>query len=166
MTDTTDAIDSAVNTGKAAWDIIKDGKPISSAKSSICNAIPKGAAPRELAGWKNKTGKWGFQAVNGFNSTVIDVELSYSFWSNGKLADKEGLFVNDFCVYATKCDVEWTRNCAVNASVQGSPMNLGTHKKPILSIMVLVTATYGGFLDSMTKTWRVRACGDGKLIKR
>lgn len=162
----TDVVDSAVNTGKAAWDIIKDGKPISSAKSSICNAIPKGSKPRDLAGWKNKTGKWSFGMVNGFNSQVLDVELTWSFWHSGKLKDGPGLFVNDFCVYATKCDVEWTRNCAVNASVQGNPMNLGSHDKPVLSIMVLVTATYGGFLDSFTNTWRVRACGDGRLIKK
>jgi len=166
MTDTTDAVDSAVNLGKTAWDIIKDGKPVASAKSSICNAIPKGSKPGDLAGWKNFSGTWPIKTVNGFGMTMVDIEMAWSFWGKGALKEKAGVFVNDFTVYAKKCDLEWTSNATIAASVQGTPMNVGSHDKPIFSIMLLVTATYGGFLDTFHKTWRVRACGDGKLIRK
>lgn len=160
----TDIVDSAVNTLKTGWDIMMDGKAQSSAQSSACNAIPQGAKPKELTGWKNKTGKWRFTITNLYGVDVIDVPLHYSFWHNGSI-DGKGKFINDFTVYASGEKVLWGYSCDIKATVSGTPMNVGSKDDPIFSLMLLVSARFGSPLKKSSLTWRCRAFGDGKWTR-
>lgn len=164
MGDKADMIGAIVNAGKTAWDIVKDNKAQSGASSSFCSAVPKKLKFTELSGWKTKSGSWKFIRMTGFNTVAVEVELVYSFDYNGSTAKVPGAkFVNNFACYAKNVDVFWGYDVNINATVKGNPINVGTLEAPIGAVPLLVTATSSTVIRSASKTWLMRARGDGKM---
>lgn len=159
-------IGAIVNAGKTAWDIIKDGRAVSTAQSAYCGAVPEKIPFTKLYGWKKKTGSWNVVYENLYGIDVIECELKYSFQYNGQCeAHPKSVFVTNFCVWAPKCDVAWGFTFDVNASTRGRPLNVGTKDKVIGAIPLLVRMSAGG-ANSKSQTMELTARGDGKLLTK
>lgn len=160
---TADLLGAIVNAGKTAWDIVKDGKATSSAASSYCSAVPEKVKFTDLSGWKTKTGTWKWQAENVYGFNVIDCELKYSFMHSGQTsAYKDALFVTNFSVWCTRCEVAFMMGFDCNATVKGEAYNAGSKTKVIGAIPILVRVSGSG-LNNISSTWELTAKGDGTL---
>ena len=165
MSDTADMIGAIVNAGKTAWDVVKDGAAKSGAASSFCSAVPKNLKFTDLSGWKSKSGTWKILLENFYGQKVVDVELKYSFDYNGSSSKAPGaLFVNNFTVYSPKASVLWGYECNVSATVKGNPINVGSAKKIVGAVPLLVSSSYGNMFRIASDTMLLQARGDGKLV--
>lgn len=163
MGDTADTIGAITNAGKAAWDIVNDGRASSGARSSFCSAVPKKLKFSELYGWKTKSGTWKRHWTNAYGWKVIEYELAYSFQYAGTSDKAPGaMFVNNFSIWAKSTSVDWFFRLDIDATVKGNPINVGSAKKVIGAVPLLVTASVNG-LNAKSETMLLTAQGDGKL---
>ncbi len=164
MSDTTDAIDTAVNTGKTAWDIVMDGKAATSAKSAFCSAIPTGVKDNELSGWKSTANTWPLKVKNAYGVDVIDAEFAYRFNHSGVTEKSPGsVYMTNFTVYAKKVEVLWGWSLDVSATVKGKPINIGSAKKQIWAVPLQVNIKYGSPLKVTNSGFIMVAVGNGAL---
>jgi len=157
-----------VNLGKAAWEIIKDGKPNATAQSAYCQAMPekKQLAWEELEGWKTKTFKWPFTMKTVWDDwwgsdPTIDIDFFGTYDFGGHNDKTPGSFLNNFSVWCKKCDVDWGWTVNVDATTQGKPKNVGTKDRPVGSLQLRVALEYKSMLESHSVQWAITCDGDG-----
>jgi len=155
------AVDSIINGLSKGWDIIKDGKPVSSAKTTFCQAVPGNIPFNKLYGWRNETAQWGFTMQNHLGMTVVDVELQLDCLWNGQAPTARGLFLNNFAVWCKSIDLDWGWSVDVNATVTGNPFNSGSRDAPVGAIPLVVSVQASSPLMSTTKSWKITCHGNG-----
>lgn len=128
------SLDTIVNLGQKAWDIIKENQPVANMKYNFANALPQGVASgAALAGFSDLQSSsirlWG---TNGFGVTVYDVTLTAVHQFGGNL-DGAGHYLETVSIVPTNVSVLWgyTVNYGVNAV---STTNGGTKEDPIAKI--------------------------------
>jgi hypothetical protein len=148
-----------VNTAKTGWDIIKDGRPVSSTETTFANALPKDADWTNLSGWKNqKTDSLSWAGYNIFGNTLFKVSLQGSWSYNGSLNER-GRFVNNATI-TPKIENAFTWNVNSKARV-GNPINIGTQQQPVGSLPIIVEVNTSGLFQNYSQSAEFTMNGDG-----
>ena len=127
-------IDTIINIGQKAWDIIKANQPVANIKYNFANALPQGiASSASLAGFSDLQSSsvrlWG---TNGFGMTVYDVTLTAVHQFGGNL-DGKGHYLETVTILPSHVSVLW--GYTVNYSVDTvNALNGGTKEDPIAKI--------------------------------
>lgn len=157
------SISDIVRIGEEVWKIVEDNKGVINYDTDYTGAIPRAAAkdPFVMSGWKNQdfTG-WRWQLVNGYNSTVVDLQWGFKANSNGQYKG-QGHFLNDVQVVLSDIYAAWGFTVDVKAAA-GDPYNMGTVGAPIAAQELQVTMEVTTALDQRVQNCRVRFFGDGR----
>jgi N-acetylmuramoyl-L-alanine amidase len=155
-----EGVDTVINLGKTAWDVMKDNRPVANATSDFANALPQGARLEDVTGWDPapRTMRLHYHSENklGFNST--DIYLTFSWYFNGAW-NNVGQWIDAATVIATG-DVAWGNTINVTASIN-SPINTGTRTAPIGGLPVRVRLTESNVVQNMTQAWEGLLQGNG-----
>lgn len=166
MSDNTDIVDSVVNAGKTAWDIMKDGKAVSSAQTSFCSALPKGVKNSDLFGWKNASDKWTVELQNYYGVNVVEVDFICSYdWGGHTKENPNAMYLTNFGVYCKVRSLSWGFSFDSKATVKGMPVNYGSADKPNWGVPLIVSFKATG-MNSKGNTWRILASGLGKYQRK
>jgi hypothetical protein len=128
------SIDTIINLGKKAWDVIKANRPVANVNVSFANALPKGVSnAADLTGFSDIQNHsiriWG---TNPYGFTVYDVTLTAIHQYGGSF-DGKGQYLSTVAIVPSHVRVLW--GYTVNYSVETvSTTNLGTKSDPISSI--------------------------------
>jgi hypothetical protein len=169
------SLDSMVNLGKTAWEIVKEGSPTSAAKSAYCQAMPsKKQLPwEEISDWKTFSTEWercwqtsffkGLTPVPSGADSDIRVKLQLEFDWNGQSKKAAGLFLNNCSVWSkySKSIKDW--HLDVDATVQGNPKNIGSASKPVGAIQLRVTIQVRGPKQVVSEQFAITCGGDGSI---
>jgi hypothetical protein len=156
-------VDSIVNGLQTGWEIVKDNKPMASAKTSFCRAIPGNIEFNKLYGWKPDSVSWGFEMENLWGITVVDVDFELDCLILGQTDSVRGLFLNNFNVWCKRIDVLIGFKVDVDATVVGGPFNsTGDKSAAVGAITLMVSVQVSGMFQNKTKSWRITCHGNGK----
>jgi len=155
------AADTIINGLSKGWDIIKDNKPVSSAKTTFCQAVPANIPFDKLYGWKPESFQWGFTLENLYGITVVDVELQLDCLWSGQASSARGLFLNNFNVWCRSVDVLFGNKVDVDASVSGNAFNSGSKDAPVGAIPLIVSVQVSGVFQNKAKSWKITCHGNG-----
>jgi hypothetical protein len=156
-------VDSIVNGLSKGWEIIKDNKPASSAKTSFCQAIPGNIPFNKLYGWQTETVSWGFELQNIYGMKVVDVAFQLDCLWHGQTDSARGLFLNNFNVWCKSIDVLIGFHVDVDATVSGNPFNSSGDKTAAVgAITLIVSVQVSGVFQNKTKSWKITCHGNGK----
>src|SRR5262249_36831710 len=141
-----------VNAAKAAWEVIKDNKPVANAASDFASAVPSGVPFTDLTGWdpNRRSIRWHYEAENllGVAGATGDVVINWYF--NGQYRG-HGQFINHATVVVERCDVLLGFQLSAHASIR-DPMNEGTTSDPLAALPFEVTLQLAGVLQNTTKS--------------
>lgn len=158
-----EAFNGVVNAANTAWDIIKDGKPQTTASSKYCEAVPKDLKFTDLAGWKEHSQTWKYSFKNKMGVTCYECEFTLSFQHSGTTDKVPGQFLTNFNIFCKKSDVVWGYTVNANASVSGKPFNSGSKTAPIGAIPLQFSFTVETPFWSDTQGFQATAHGNGAL---
>ena len=157
------AVDTIVNAGKFAWDVMKDSKPVANVASDNANAIPAGANWVDLIGWAPNPSRISFryhtENPEGTNATDINVTLQWYF--NGQYQGA-GQYINAATVIAAG-DVAFGNTVNITASIN-NPMNLGTRDKPVAALPVKITIQESNWVQNLTSAYTGQLKGNGDSL--
>ena len=163
-------VDTIVNLGKFGWELIKDNKPVASAQTSYCQAMPakNQLAWEELAGWKTQSFTWPYKMNTYLDNWLgmhpsIDIEFYGEYQYLGESKTVPGQFLNNFTVWCKKCDVDIPWKVNVNAAIVGNPHNIGSHDKPVGAIQLRVMLNRDHPTQALTTQWAFTCGGDGSF---
>lgn len=170
MTEKTKVLDSVVAAGDKAWQIMKDGAPVSSASSKFVHAIPKSLSPSDptYAGRYDNPSIITFGFVDGLGFDVVRGKIKCMFRHSGTHESVPGLFVANFSLSDNGTDVRAFGFCEVAATLSGAPVKVGKKgDNPIWAVTIQVSAHYGQKYGNRTRrSWNVTARSDGKCVVR
>jgi hypothetical protein len=149
-----------------AWEIVKDGKPVSSAKGIFCQAMPENHAFTEFAGWKTTSKMHTISQYNQAGTEVVFAILKFDFMWGGQIKGVPGMWLTNFNAWCSNSEVknQWKLN--IDATVAGPPFNAaGGGAPPIGGITLEVSWEIGTFMDSGTEAMKITATGDGKFTR-
>jgi hypothetical protein len=148
-----------VNGGERGWQILRDNKPVGSAKSKSCQALPKQVKATELTGWKTEKADWTCALKNERNEVTVEIDFHLQYRWNGQTPTANGLFLADFGIWAD-AKIPWGYTVNVEASVDGAPFNSGARDAVVAAIGLVVTVRVATPLKSSTQKWLIVCHGN------
>lgn len=139
-------VDDIVNTGKAVWKVIQDGKPSATITSAKAHALPRGAKVSDLSGFsplQKRTMR--YCGINRFNQKVYDVTYTLVHRFGGNYKGK-GKYLADVSIVASATMDKWGWHLNAESRTV-SIMNHGTSENPIAGVVMELKQGVSTFIN-------------------
>jgi hypothetical protein len=155
--------DTIINAAKAAWDVIKDGKPTAEIGDSTANAVPQvtdwmsltdAQGPGVYRMYKHVSFLW---PLDDYDHVQFAILLK---WDYGARYKGGGAFIPNVWVEVPECFVgfPWDVNISLTAH---NPTNAGSASAPLARLPVTVKGTVSSGAELRHVEWGFILFGDG-----
>jgi hypothetical protein len=155
--------DTVVNVAKAAWDIIKEGKPAMDLDKNTANAVPQVTDWQALEGTRGPMSVWMTDEVAFIwpadNYLHVDLKILLK-WDYGATYRGGGAFIPNVYTEVPTCFVGWGWNANIQMIVR-NPTNAGSVEAPIARLPVTILGTVSSGAESYHVEWGYIIDGNG-----